>query len=381
MGRGMAEPFRVLFPLGVLVTWVAVGHWLAYGTGLIATYSCLLHGVIQMQAFVGAFAAGFLLTALPRRTGSPPASRTLVAAVCVAVIAMTIGGWLEAWLVAESAAIGFNLLLLVFALPRLAGGLGVRRPPAAFVLLPVAALLGIAGACAIVVWSLGGAPVWLGIGRLMVEQGMPLGLVLGAGRLILPLVLGQEPPPDARNGRELVGWVAVAAVLIGSLVIEAAGNERAGELVRALIVAAGTAHAWPRPQKPGAHRRLAHVAVLLLPCGLGLAALSPGYRVPALHVTFMGGIGLLVMTVATHVSLGHLAMTREAAGRPGFVIALGASILLALLSRLAADFSHTYFDHLAWAAGIWIAGGVAWLWALGPALLGGVHPERRAAAS
>src|SRR5262249_29564844 len=92
MGRGMAEPFRVLFPLGVLVTWVAVGHWLAYGTGLIATYSCLLHGVIQMQAFVGAFAAGFLLTALPRRTGSPPASRTLVAAVCVAVIAMTIGG-------------------------------------------------------------------------------------------------------------------------------------------------------------------------------------------------------------------------------------------------------------------------------------------------
>src|SRR5262249_62125362 len=120
-----------------------------------------------------------------------------------------------------------------------------------FVLLPVVALLGIAGACAIVVWSLGGAPVWLGIGRLMVEQGMPLGLVLGAGRLILPLVLGQEPPPDARNGRELVGWVAVAAVLIGSLVIEAAGNERAGELVRALIVAAAAGPARPRPRQPG----------------------------------------------------------------------------------------------------------------------------------
>src|SRR5262252_2906676 len=172
MGRGMAEPFRVLFPIGVLVTWVGVGHWLAYGTGMIASFSCLLHGVIQMQAFVGAFAAGFLLTALPRRTGSPPASRTLVAMVCVALVAMTVGGALEAWWLAEPVAIGFNFLLLLFALPRLAGGYGVRRPPAAFVLLPVAALLGIAGASAILVWALGGNPVWLSIGRLAVEQGV-----------------------------------------------------------------------------------------------------------------------------------------------------------------------------------------------------------------
>src|SRR5215510_4184758 len=109
MGRGMAEPFRVLFPLGVLVGWVGVGHWLAYGVGVITQFSCLLHGVIQMQAFVGAFAAGFLLTALPRRTGSPPASRGFVAAVCLAVAVMVWAGALETWWIAEPVAIGFNL--------------------------------------------------------------------------------------------------------------------------------------------------------------------------------------------------------------------------------------------------------------------------------
>jgi len=48
---------------------------------------------------------------------------------------------------------------------------------------------------------------------------------------------------------------------------------------------------------------------------------------------------------------------------------LGASFLVALAARLAADVSNTYFDHLGWAAGAWIAGSTAWLAFLGPRLV------------
>jgi hypothetical protein len=41
-----------------------------------------------------------------------------------------------------------------------------------------------------------------------------------------------------------------------------------------------------------------------------------------------------------------------------------------MLARVAADLSHTYFDHLGWAAGLWLAGSAVWLAFLGPRLLG-----------
>ncbi len=45
-----SEPFRVFFPLGVLFAWIGVGHWLMYTTGVSASYSCKIHGLVQMQA-------------------------------------------------------------------------------------------------------------------------------------------------------------------------------------------------------------------------------------------------------------------------------------------------------------------------------------------
>ena len=40
--RWRTEPFRPFFPLGVVLGWVGIGHWLLYTTGVTATYSCQL---------------------------------------------------------------------------------------------------------------------------------------------------------------------------------------------------------------------------------------------------------------------------------------------------------------------------------------------------
>jgi hypothetical protein len=42
---------------------------------------------------------------------------------------------------------------------------------------------------------------------------------------------------------------------------------------------------------------------------------------------------------------------------------------LAMLGRLAADASETYFEHLGWAASFWLIGTLTWLCYFGPRLL------------
>lgn len=376
VSRWRSEPFRIFFPLGVLLGWIGVGHWLTYATGITATYSCKVHGLIQMQAFMVAFAMGFLLTAVPSRTRTPAATPTESSAMITALIVSTAAAMAEWWVLSEIAYAGALLLLGQFALRRFIGR-GARRPPAAFVLVPIAAMQGPGGAALIAAAEYKDMPVWAsGLGRLMVEQGVFLCLAVGVGGLILPLIGGAPPPPDLGSSpRET--WKALAyggagLAIFASLVLEQAGFERGGPLLRAIVVAIGLAlggGVWSVPAKTGVHRRLVWLAAWLMPVGLIVSGLWPDYRVPALHILFIGGFSLLAFGVATHVSLGHLNMERHALGRPIAVVVLGTAFMVALLIRFTADSSETYFAHLGWAAAIWIFGSAVWLIFLGPRLL------------
>jgi len=372
-----AEPFRIFFPLGVVLAWVGVSHWLLYGTGLRATYSCELHGFIQMQAFMMSFAVGFLFTAVPRRTRSAPPSVSEMLGMIAALVVTTAGAQAERWWVAEAGYGIVFLVLLQFAVRRFLGRAAGRRPPAAFVLVPIAVAQGLVGAGCIAAASLQLADPWANaLGKLLVEQGVFLCLVMGIGGLILPLMSGTPPPPDLGSSpaetRKAAAYAIAGLVIVLSLVLESRGWVRGGPLLRAAVVSialAAGAGAWRRPGKPGFHRRLVWTSVWMMPLGLVLSALWPDYRIPALHVLFIGGFSLMAFGVATHVSLGHLGLDHLSGGRPPAVIALAVAFLVALMARLAADASETYFDHLAWAAATWLLGSAIWLGFFAPYFL------------
>ncbi|HEY2387162.1 MAG TPA: NnrS family protein [Candidatus Binatia bacterium] len=373
-----AEPFRVFFPLAVALGWVGVAPWLLYDLGLMETYSCLFHGLVQMEAFMMAFALGFLFTALPRRTRSaaPSAIEMTIAAGCLGLVAWESAA--ERWAGAQLAYAAIFVLLLRFALRRfLAGGGAARRPPAAFVLIPIGVAHGLGGALLIAASTFPDVPSWtLALGRLLVEQGVFLCFATGVGSLVLPLMAGEPPPPDLdaspRERWKAAAYAAAGLTILASLVAEQLGAERGGPLVRAAVVALGLGlggGAWRRPGKPGLHRRLVWLATWLMPVGLAVAGLWPDYRVPALHVLFIGGFSLMAYGVASHVVFGHLDLGAAGSGRPAALIVLGITFIVALLARVAADLSHTYFDHLAWGAACWLTGSLAWLVYFGPKLL------------
>ncbi len=372
-----AEPFRLFFPLGVLLGWVGVGHWLLYGLGATSSYSCYRHGLLQTQTFLMAFALGFLWTALPRRLSAPAPSALEMTLATAALGATAVSLELDAWLAAELGYLAQFALLLQFGVRRFLGGTVRRRPPAAFVLLVLGVAQGAAGAGLIAArLAFETAPWTSGLGTLLVEQGVFLSFVMGVGGLILPLMAGAAPPPDLgsspRETWKALGFLALGLVVLGSLVAEQMGALRVAPLVRGAAVAIGLGWgggAWRPPGKTGLHRRLVWIAAWLAPAGLVASGLFPDYRVPALHVLFIGGFSLMAFGVATHVSLTHLGKMKAALGRPPAVVALAVGIFVALLARVAADWSDTYFTHLAWGAGAWIIATAIWLAYLAPLYL------------
>ncbi len=369
------DPFRLFFPLGIVLSWVGVGHWLLYALGFSSTYSCELHGLVQMQGFMMAFAIGFLLTALPRRTQSEPATSAELAALATALIWTTVCGVAERWDLAE---LGYGALFFIlarFALGRLAGSGAGRRPPAAFVLIPIAVTIALSGAAAIAAEAGDWAPRWsYGFGQLLVEQGVFLCLVIGVGNLILPIIDGKPPPPDLdaspAERRKVASFAALGGAIFLSLVLEQLGWPTLAPILRALIVAVALAPMALRPpERAGLHRRMVWVSVWMIPLGLIASGLVPDYRVAALHMIFIGGFGTMALSIASHVAMGHLGLGNLGLGRPWPIVAIAVTFSLALLARLAADASQTYFAHLAWAAASWIVGTALWLSYFGPKML------------
>lgn len=237
-----AEPFRIFFPLAMVIGSYGVGHWIFYQTGLVAEYSCLFHGMIQTQAFVIALALGFLLTAIPRRTQSAPATVAEIVALAGALFGVVVAATVDRWVVAEVAYVAMLAILLRFAVRRFRSGQGGRRPPAAFVVLPIGLLHGFAGAVLLGGYFAGVVESWaFGLGRLCVEQGVVLCLAIGAGNLVLPLMSGATPPADLgsspRETWRAVAFAGVGATVFASLVAETRGATFWAPVVRGVVVA------------------------------------------------------------------------------------------------------------------------------------------------
>src|ERR1017187_897825 len=64
------DPYRIFFPLGIVLGLAGVAVWPLFFFGIISGYWGISHAFIQSDGFLFCFVAGFLLTAIPRFTGT-----------------------------------------------------------------------------------------------------------------------------------------------------------------------------------------------------------------------------------------------------------------------------------------------------------------------
>ena len=303
----LREPHRALFPLGALLAALGVLPWILFALGLESIYQpiffaigfrALFHPLIEVQASMTCFAAGFLMTSLSR-AGSARVLPWQLGIALVAPLAIAVAAALDRWALAQLAWGLEAAMLIGFAQRR------SRRPVPAATLawLPAGLALGAAGALLGWLGETKAELSWLyDPGRALVLQGLLAPLVLAsAGHVPGAFDLQPAPAQPAAPRRPLaVALHALLALLFaGSFVLEPRWPRPAYALraLVTLLALVGPLRLAETAPGPRLQRKLAQMALLFLPVGFAVVAADPLWRRIGLHVVYLGSFGSLAFAL------------------------------------------------------------------------------------
>lgn len=375
------EPYALLFPLGLVLSWAGVGRWLDVAVaGNSGSYVSIyiFHSIVQIQGFLLCFAMGFLFTMIPRRTGTAPPNAFEMTVALASPLLTAVAAWNQAWVLSQAGWLASCVLLVTFVLRRFLSSSARRRPPTSFVWIPVALLLGIAGSLMTGAASAFGDE-WMGLhnlGQQFVLQGVFISLILGVGGLALPMMTRGVSPADAAftagDAAAVAGHLLAAAALVASFVLQQQVSIGAGCGLRAAVIAAEyllTHELWRFPSMPGWNRRVVWLSAWCVPLGFAVAAVFPSYYQGGLHIAFVGGFATLTLAVSTHVILGHGDRTDLLNGQPWQVGTLALLMIAATASRVAMAVQPLHRDAwMATAAFFFLSATALWALFLAPLL-------------
>jgi uncharacterized protein involved in response to NO len=341
-----AEPYRLFFPIGIAYAIAGAALWPLLALGQI-NYPGLLHGPLMIQGFEMCFIIGFLLTIVPRFTGTSPRHPVELILALGAVIgfgAFAIAG------MKTTAQLFFLLGMMVLLMAT--GYRLLRRkanPPEEFFLVALGLGFGYVGGLILLLTSLGvGGEPTPGYGLRLISLGMVLTLVLGVGGILVPGFLGIREnvimPRFGERGERLGRrglYIIFGSFLVLAFVAEAAGHEALGFWIRSLTVSAILLFVWriyrvPRKRDlPAFLLWSASWGVLL---GLWIATLLSPLEIAGFHVTLIAGFGVMTMTVATRISVVHGGGAVEEERlvlSPEVAAAMGIAVLTNLIAHIS----------------------------------------------
>src|SRR5262249_22243085 len=183
------DPYRIFFPLGIVLGVMGVAIWPLYYFGVTANYSGRVHAFVQTDGFLYAFIAGFLLTAIPRFTGTDPPSRRTQYVLAAILVSGAFAFELWAFRVGNALFVATHAMVVVLAIRRFR-----RRkhdPPETFSLVGLGMMAGALAAVVDLGVACNAIPPSLDLlGRRLLSEGMVLLLVLGVGGFLGPRLLG-----------------------------------------------------------------------------------------------------------------------------------------------------------------------------------------------
>lgn len=372
----LREPFRLLFPVALVVTLAGVALWPLLHVGWLEIYPGTMHARVMSAAFVG-FLLGFLGTALPRLLEASP--------LRTAELVLLLAGWLgsvAAYFLSRTATgdllLALTLWLFVFGMLWRWVAEARDSPPPGFPVALAGLFSGGLGALALA-WRGGEwmGPVDYWVARLLVYQGAFLIPLIGIGPFLFPRFLGLPSPHRFAAGRtsEPAWWgrflraALAASLVVLSFLIEAAGEPLAGMLLRAAVVALYFLVEVPLYRRARVRSTLTtalRVAVLSSILALAWAAFDPARRLGILHLLLFSGTGLAMLAVGVRVVLGHAGRHDLLEGRIRWMQVLTGLAVLGAATRVSAEFlARIRLSHLDYAALTWAIVVVLWLWKLG----------------
>lgn len=349
--------------------------WPLVYLGILQGYWGLSHAFLQSNGFLFCYIAGFLLTALPRFTGTenPSIGSQLALAATVVIGAVALESQSDR--IAHTAFVAGYLIFFVLVVARFLKR--DRKPPETFSLIGIGVFAGFLGSVLNALAAYG-VPIdgWALAGKRLPTEGMTLLLVLGVGGFLGPRLLGFEklslvnigglPQPAKQHLSLRMIYLVLGVVILLSIPLEYGLGLTWMHAIRVLAASAVIALSLEPWRLPRAKTTLAWcvwVAVQLTWMGLWLAVIFPAYRVDMLHVLFIGGFTLLILAVGMRVTLSHGGHGLEPE-RKNWPLRLGLILgMIAVLSRVGAPFSPaSYSEHLALASIFLMIALAIWGW-------------------
>src|SRR5215468_478889 len=364
------DPYRIFFPIGILLGVMGVSIWPLYYFGILDGYSGRAHAYVQTDGFLYSFIAGFLLTAIPRFTGRETPSRRIQYVLALILVACAVAFEFHFFAIANTLFVAAHTMLIIPVVRRFRRR--QQEPPETFSLVGLGLIAGAAGALidAGIAWNLI-APSWDLLGKRLLTEGMVLLLVLGVGGFLGKRLLGFASLPkfaqierSQRADRRVFFYAIAGLIVLLSLLGEYRLNIGIMAFVRATVVTVvilSTVQPWRLPSVRTTLAWCVWIAHWLVILSLWLVAAVPRYRIDFLHILFIGGFTLLILAVGTRVTLSHgghsLALERSS-----WPLRIGLTTgLVAMLARIGAPFApFSYFEHLAFAGLLWIGGMLFW---------------------
>ncbi len=369
-----SEPFRILFPCGILWGCIGVGHWLFYQLGWIVQISPQFHSFIQIYTFLMCFGAGFLMTALPKIMGVRGASPMEFWIAFSIVNAVGVFALLKNYELMHATFIAFVIFGFIFALKRMHSRILVLPPT--FMFIPLAFIQAAIGSIVILLCDYSIiSPFYYQVGKNMIVLNTFLLLIMGIAGFLAPRLMGHV---SYFNKKIIWLHILVMAGFAMSVMFDFLGQYQLSHLFRVMLVTLEllmTTKMSHKPQVTYTYVYLLWGALWMIVLGLWLSWIIYAYRIAFLHVVFIGGFSLLVIVVASRVVFTHSGFASLIEARRSFLWFVASLILLALVTRVSADFMpDAYFLHLAAASSVWLIAILIWLIQISSKLL--YIPER-----
>lgn len=355
-------PYQLFFPLGILNALVAVGVWFVQNLGWFECPAILIHSRLIVGGFLWSFIVGFLMTAVPRMTGTFNANKfEYIFASILLIGQMVFSFQIDARYFYANQAV-LILFLVVYAGRRLFRQ--TKPVPVFFSHVGIAMFLALLGSCYHFVGN-------SFMGMHLYQIGTTLLLVLGIGTRFFSFLSGL--PSTFEN--DMSFWPKLmfhaSGVLVGFFLYLAGQGLKISYLGLTILSLIYLFKIWQiqrSSNRPSALKYAARIAAAMIPLSFFLTWIQPVMFVTWFHLLFIGCFGLITFAVATRVILAHGAYSIDLETRSPVLWYLVFFLIFGILFRILYGFSEglwrTSYLHLS--ATFWILAVGSWCWAFLP---------------
>lgn len=371
------NPYQLFFPFAILCFLYGCLLWIAHGLFEFGEFPLHEHANIFLGGFLSFSIIGFLLTAIPRFTGSEFLSKVELIFAALIIIFVLMFYFLD-----SNAQFWLTLFLswifvLIFALKRFLKR--VQNPPATFLFVGIGVLFGVFGCLFQFLSSTNffhndffNFESW---GEILFYDSMVTSFILGVGSRLIPGILGFED--IVKKQRELyekpLPFLSViskdiyicATVYVSAIVLEMLGLETFGLILKATVITYFTLFYWRLQEKVKTgkwHGKMLKASGLfmLVPCWLII--FFPENAIHLKHLIYIGSYCLMTLLVASRVVVAHSGESLDIEYRKFPFLLIGVLILFGALTRATAFLlPNSYMRHLGYAAILLLFAAFTWI--------------------